>query len=42
MNKDMTNQQFNEYLEMIAKLVESNAKTVEEAAKIIREAKTKK
>ena len=41
MNESMTNQQLNEYLEMLAKLVESKAKTVEEAAQIIREAKTK-
>lgn len=39
--EEMTNQQFNEYLETLAKLVESKAETVEEAAKIIREAKTK-
>ena len=41
MSKDMTNAQFNAYLETLAKLVEAQAKTVEEAAEIIREAKTK-
>lgn len=41
MNEGMTNQQLNEYLETLAKLVESKAQTVTEAAKIIREAKTK-
>lgn len=37
----MSNAQFNEFLEILAKLVESKAKTPEEAAKLIREAKTK-
>ena len=41
MNQGMTNAQFNEFLETLAKLVESKAKTIEEAAQIIREAKTK-
>ena len=41
MSEEMTNAQLNEYLETVAKLVESKAKTVEEAAEIIREAKTK-
>lgn len=41
MDEGMTNAQFNEFLETIAKLVESKAKTIEDAAQIIREAKTK-
>ncbi len=41
MSVGMTNAQLNEYLEMLAKLIESKATTVEDAAKIIREAKTK-
>lgn len=40
MRQDMTNKQFDAYLETLAKLIESKAKTVEEAAKIVREAKT--
>lgn len=40
MEEDMSNAQFNAYLETLAKLVESKAKTVEEAAEIIRQAKT--
>lgn len=40
MKEDMSNAQFNAYLETLAKLVESKAKTVEEAAEIIRQAKT--
>ena len=40
MNKEMTNKQFDSYLENLAQLVESKAKTVEEAAEIIRKAKT--
>ena len=40
MNEEMTNKQFDAFLENLAKLVESKAKTIEEAAKIIREAKT--
>lgn len=39
--ENMTNKQFDSYLENLAKLVEK-AETVEEAAKIIREAKTEK
>ena len=41
MNEGMTNAQFNEYLETLAKLVESKAETVKEAVEIIRDAKTK-
>ena len=41
MNEEMNNQQFNQYLEQIAKLIEATAKTPQEAAKIVREAKTK-
>lgn len=41
MSEGMTNAQLNEYLETLAKLVESKAKTVAEAAQIIRDAKTK-
>lgn len=40
MNKNMTNKQFNAYLETLAKLIESKAKTAEEAAEIVRQAKT--
>lgn len=40
MSKEMTNKQFDAYLETLAQLVESKAKTVEEAAEIIRNAKT--
>lgn len=39
--ENMTNKQFDSYLENLAKLVEK-AKTVEEAAEIIRQAKTEK
>jgi predicted RNase H-like HicB family nuclease len=38
--KEMTNAQFDAFLETLAKLVEQ-AKTVEEAAEIVRKAKTK-
>ena len=38
---EMTNQQFDAWLETIAKRIENEAKTPEEAAKIVREAKTK-
>ena len=37
----MTNHEFDEFLEMLAQLVESKAKTVDEAANIIRERKSK-
>ena len=40
MSKDMTNGQFDAFLETIAKRIENEAKTPEEAAKIVREAKT--
>lgn len=39
--EDMTNAQFNQFLETLAKLVEAKAMTVEEAAELIREAKIK-
>ena len=39
--EEMTNQQFDAWLETIAKRVENEAKTPEEAAQIVREAKTK-
>lgn len=42
MTEEMTNKQFDNNLELIAKLVESEAKTVEEAVKIIRDAKIEK
>lgn len=38
---EMTNHEFDEFLEMLAQLVESKAKTVEEAAQIIRDRKSK-
>lgn len=38
----MTNQQLDEYIEMIAQLIEANAKTIEEAAEIVRSAKIAK
>lgn len=38
---EMTNHEFDEFLEMLAQLIESKAKTVEEAAEIIRERKSK-
>lgn len=37
----MRDTQFNEFLELIAKLIEAKARTPEEAAQIVREAKTK-
>lgn len=40
-SKEMTNAQFNAYLETLAKLIESKAKTAEEAAQLVREAKVK-
>lgn len=36
----MTNAQFNAFLEMLAKLIESQAATKEQAAEIVRSAKT--
>ena len=39
--EDMTNAQFNEFLETLAKLIEAKADSVEEAAQLVREAKTK-
>ena len=39
--KEMTNHEFDEFLEMLAQLIESKAKTVEEAAEIVRERKSK-
>ena len=41
MNEEMNNQQLNQFLEQIAKLIEATAKTPQEAAKIVRDAKTK-
>ena len=38
---NMTNDQYNANLEVLAKLIEAKAKTPEEAAEIVREAKTK-
>lgn len=40
MQDKMTNAEFNAFLELLAKLIESSAKTPEEAAKLVREAKT--
>ena len=40
MSDNMSNQQLNEYLELIAKLIESHPK--EDAASIVRDAKIKK
>lgn len=40
MQDEMTNAEFNSFLETLAKLIESKANTPEEAAKIVREAKT--
>ena len=42
MNEGMTNQQYDNFLEILAKLIESQAKTPQEAAQIVREAKTNK
>ena len=42
MNEGMTNQQYDKFLETLAKLIESQAKTPQEAAQIVREAKTGK
>ena len=41
MTEGMTNQQFNAWLENLAKLIESKAKTAQEAAQIVRESKKK-
>ena len=41
MENGMTNAEFNAFLEILAKLVESKAKTPEEAAALSREAKAK-
>lgn len=38
--KNVSNAQFDAYLETLAKLIESSAKTPEEAAQIVRSAKT--
>ncbi len=38
--KNVSNAQFDSYLETLAKLIESSAKTPEEAAQIVRSAKT--
>ena len=40
MQDEMTNAEFNAFMETLAKLIESRAKSPEEAAKIVREAKT--
>ena len=41
MTNGMTNAQFNEFLETIARLIESKANNLAEAAQIVRDAKTK-
>lgn len=38
---EMTTPELNQYLEMIAKLIETKAKTPEEAAQIVRDCKVK-
>lgn len=40
-NTNMTNDQYNANLEILARLIEAKAKTPEEAAQIVRDAKTK-
>lgn len=40
-NEEMTNAQYNEFLETLAKLIEAKAQTPQEAAQIVRDAKTK-
>ena len=40
MQSGITNAEFNDFLETLAKLVESKAETVKEASDIIRNAKT--
>ena len=42
MNEEMTNAQFDAFLETLAKRIENEAETPEEAAAIVREAKTEK
>lgn len=42
MNEEMSNAQFDEFLETLAELIEAKAKTVEEAAEIVRSKETKK
>jgi hypothetical protein len=42
MEREMSNAQFDAFLETLAKLIESKAQTVEEAAQIVRESKTAK
>jgi hypothetical protein len=42
MDDYMNNDQYNAFLENIAKLIEANAKTVEEAAQIVRDSKVQK
>lgn len=42
MRHKMTDNRFDEYLELIAQLIESTATTPKEAAKIVRQAKVKK
>lgn len=39
--EEMTNAEFDAFLETLAKLIEAKATSVEEAAEIVREAKTK-
>ena len=39
--EEMTNHELDEFLEMLAQLVESKAKTIQEAAEIIRQRKSK-
>lgn len=39
---EMSNAQFDAFLETLAKLIESKAQSVEEAAQIVRESKTTK
>ncbi len=40
-NEEVTNAQYNEFLETLAKLIEAKAQTPQEAAQIVRDAKTK-
>ena len=42
MTEDMTNSQFDAFLETIAKRIENEAKDAKQAAEIVREAKTEK
>ena len=42
MNIGMNNQQLDDMLELIAKLIEATAKTPQEAAQVVRDAKIKK